>query len=413
MNKQLPRLRRGLDIFPSPVTDRPGLLFRDPFRYTNEILIIPPLLVSALNFFDGESTTLDAQAYTSKLAGQLIPGEIIEAMVGALRENGFLETEEFERLRDARHTAFAAALERSPAHSGSGYPDKAEELRKQLDEYLRDNHNPAPDSIIGLAAPHVSPWGGWECYAAAYGRLGGAAGERLKNKTVVLLGTSHYGAPERFGLTRKPFVTPLGKIQPDIELIDQLASQAKSAVAMEDYCHSIEHSIEFQCVFLQQMLGADFKIVPILCGPFAKALRTGEPPERDDNVLRFFDALGDLAEAHSSRLFWVMGVDLAHVGVRYGDDMVARVGQDEMLEVKGEDHERLNTICAGDGEEFFELVKPEQDRLKWCGFSPLYTFLSSMRNVQNIQGDVLRYDQWNIDEQSVVSFAAVEFTLGK
>src|SRR5262245_41175945 len=25
MNKQLPRLRRGLDIFPSPVSDRPGL----------------------------------------------------------------------------------------------------------------------------------------------------------------------------------------------------------------------------------------------------------------------------------------------------------------------------------------------------------------------------------------------------
>jgi hypothetical protein len=409
MNKELPRLRRGLDIFPSPVSDRPGLLFRDPFRYTNEILIIPPLLAAALNFFDGESTMLDAQAYVSKLAGQLIPGEIIESMVGALRENGFLETEEFEQLRDARHAEFAAADSRMPAHSGSGYPDKAEELRKQLDEYLRDHCAPAPDPIIGLAAPHVSPWGGWECYAAAYGRLSGAAGEQLKNKTVVLLGTSHYGAPEKFGLTRKPFVTPLGTLRPDTELIDRLASRADGAVAMEDYCHAIEHSIEFQCVFLQQMLGCDFKIVPILCGPFAKALRAGEPPERDDNVMRFFDALGEMAEANGSRLFWVMGVDLAHVGIRYGDNLVARADQDEMLEVKEEDQERLKRVCEGDGDEFFELVKPEQDRLKWCGFSPLYTFLSSMRNVQNIQGDVLRYDQWNIDERSVVSFAAVEF----
>lgn len=409
MNKQLPRLRRGLDIFPSPVPDRPGLLFRDPFRYTDEILIVPPLLVAALNYFDGESSTLDAQAYVSKLAGQLIPSEIIEALVGALRENGFLETEEFERLRDARHAEFAATASRTPAHSGSGYPDKAEELRKQLDEYLRDHRNPAPDPIVGLAAPHVSPWGGWECYAAAYGRLSGTVGQQLKNKTVVLLGTSHYGAPEKFGLTRKSFVTPLGALQPDIELIDRLASRADGAVAMEDYCHAIEHSIEFQCVFLQQMLGVDFKIVPILCGPFAKALRTGEPPERDDNVLRFFDALGEMAEAHSSRLFWVLGVDLAHVGVRYGDNLVARADQDEMLEVKEEDQGRLNRVCAGDCDEFFEMVKPEQDRLKWCGFSPLYTFMSSMRNVQNIRGDVLRYDQWNIDEKSVVSFAAVEF----
>ncbi len=409
MNKQLPRLRNGLDIFPSPVPDRPGLLFRDPFRYTNEILIIPPLLTAALSFFDGESAMLDAQAYISKLAGQLIPGEIIESMVNVLRENGFLETEEFERLRAERHAEFAANARRLPVHSGSGYPDKADELRRKLDEYLRDHRNPASDPIIGLAAPHASPWGGWECYAAAYGRLSGAAGEQLKNKTVVLLGTSHYGAPEKFGLTRKPFVTPLGALEPDTELIDRLASQADGAVAMEDYCHSIEHSIEFQCVFLQQMLGNDFKIVPILCGPFAKALRTGEPPERDDHVLRFFDALGEMAESHGSRLLWVMGIDLAHVGVRYGDDLVARAEQDEMLEVREEDHARLERVCEGDGDEFFELVKPGQDRLKWCGFSPLYTFLSSVQLVRKLRGELLRYDQWNIDEQSVVSFAAMEF----
>src|SRR5687767_935557 len=116
MNIQLPRLRRGLDIFPSPVPDRPGLLFRDPFRYTREILIVPPPLVAALNYFDGESTTLDAQAYVSKLAGQLIPSEIIESLVVALRDNGFLETEEFERLRNARHAEFAANASRLPAH---------------------------------------------------------------------------------------------------------------------------------------------------------------------------------------------------------------------------------------------------------------------------------------------------------
>src|SRR5262245_30463650 len=407
MNKQLPRLRRGLDIFPSPVPERPGLLFRDPFLYTNEILIIPPLLAAALSFFDGESTILDAQAYVSKLSGQLVPGEIIESMVGVMRENGFLETEEFERLRDARHAEFAATTSRLPAHSGSGYPDKAEELREQLDEYLRDHRNPAPDPIIGLAAPHVSPWGGWESYAAAYGRLSGTAGENLKDKTVVLLGTSHYGAPEKFGLTRKPFVTPLGALQPDIELIDRLAERADGAVAMEDYCHSIEHSIEFQCVFLQQMLGSDFKIVPILCGPFAKSLLEGEPPEKDDKVLRFFEALGETAELYATKLFWVLGVDLAHIGMRYGDEESARADEGMMLEVKEEDQERLSRISEGKCEEFFDLVRPEQDRLKWCGFSPIYTFLSS---VPGARGELLRYEQWNIDDQSVVSFAAIEFT---
>lgn len=406
MNKQLPRLRLGLDIFPSPLPDKPGLLLRDPFRYSDEILIIPPLLAAGLGYFDGEGTTLDLQAYISMLAGEIIPSDIIDALVDALKTNGFLESEEFEQMRARRHSEFAVAPVRIPAHAGTGYPDHIETLRTRLDEYLQDSLRPAEKPIIGLAAPHVSPWGGWQCYASAYGRLSGEAKKYAENKTVVLLGTSHYGEPQRFGLTRKPFVTPLGSLQTDNELIDWIVDRADGSILMEDYCHSIEHSIEFQCVFLQQLLGSDFKILPILCGPFTKALDTGEAPEKDDNVMRFFDTLGEMSELYASRLFWILGIDLAHIGRRYGDEVNARADSGEMLDVKEQDSERLKQICDGDSGEFFELVKPGQDSLKWCGFSPLYTFINT---VPKARGNLLRYDQWNIDEQSVVSFAAMEF----
>ncbi len=33
-------LRRSLDAMPSPVEDRPGLLLRDPFGYTEDVVII-------------------------------------------------------------------------------------------------------------------------------------------------------------------------------------------------------------------------------------------------------------------------------------------------------------------------------------------------------------------------------------
>ena len=36
MPRALPALRRNLDVMPSPVEERPGLLVRDPFRYTEE-----------------------------------------------------------------------------------------------------------------------------------------------------------------------------------------------------------------------------------------------------------------------------------------------------------------------------------------------------------------------------------------
>jgi AmmeMemoRadiSam system protein B len=385
------------------------VLFRDPLRYTDEILLIPPLLAAGLCFFDGESTGLDIQAYLSKLTGQLIPSEIVQALIDALQHNGFLESEEFEQKRIERHAEFAESPIRLPAHSGTGYPDQFEDLRAKLDEYLRGNLTEAPQPIIGLAAPHVSPWGGWQSYATAYGRLSGSVKQFTEDKTVVLLGTSHYGEPERFGMTRKPFVTPLGTLRTDNELTDWIVSRADDSIVMEDYCHAIEHSIEFQCVFLQQMLGSDFKILPILCGPFATSLSTGEPPEKNDTVIRFFDTLGEMAELYSSRLFWTLGVDLAHIGRRYGDQVSARAGEGEMLEIEEQDQERLKQVCLGDTEEFFELVRAERDPLKWCGFSPLYTFLSS---VQNVRGSVLRYDQWNIDEESVVSFAALEFSRG-
>jgi AmmeMemoRadiSam system protein B len=345
----------------------------------------------------------------SRRAGQLIPGEIVTSLVQTLQSNGFLHSEEFEEMRIARHTEFAAAETRAPAHAGSGYPAAADELRQTFGAYLKNQLGAAERPILGLAAPHVSPFGGAACYAAAYGRLQNQAAHQAREKTIVLLGTSHYGQPERFGLTRKAFATPLGALQPDTDLINRLAAQAKGAVVMEDYCHAVEHSLEFQCVFLQQMLGNQFKILPILCGPFLKALQMGEPPERDDLVHRFFETLGELAEQEADKLFWVLGIDLAHVGRRYGDRFSAYAETGAMLSVREHDQERLRHACNGDAEEFFELVKPQQDELKWCGFSPLYTFLQVMPQAR---GSLLRYDQWNIDEDSVVSFAALEFTTG-
>jgi hypothetical protein len=47
-----------------------------------------------------------------------------------------------------------------------------------------------------------------------------------------------------------------------------------------------------------------------------------------------------------------------------------------------------------------------EDELKWCGYSALYTFAKA---VPRARGRVLGYEQWNIDPQSVVSFASLEF----
>src|SRR5678815_1645085 len=144
MSKRLPRLRHGLDFFPSPVPERPGLLLRDPLGYTDEILIIPPLLAQGLFYFDGEQTELDLQAHFSQLAGQIVSSDVVLSMVEALQNQGFLETEEFERLREKRLSDFAAAEVRVPAHAGSAYPEEVEELRRGLQQATRSDQITTP-----------------------------------------------------------------------------------------------------------------------------------------------------------------------------------------------------------------------------------------------------------------------------
>lgn len=222
----------------------------------------------------------------------------------------------------------------------------------------------------------------------------------------MILGTSHYGEPERFGLTSKPFATPLGLAQTECALAEWLAREAGPAAKMEDYCHAVEHSIEFQVLFLQHLYGAGVCILPILCGAFARGILQGGQPEQDDNLRRFFDALKDIAVREGRRLFWVLGVDMAHMGRRYGDPFEARTGEGAMSAVAELDHGRIERLAAGDAEGFWGAVQKNRDPLKWCGAAPFYTFLKA---VPEARGELLHYQQWNIDEASVVSFGAMAF----
>ena len=396
----------NLDFMPSPVPDRPGLLIRDGYHYSDATLIMPPVLSACLEYFDGEHTIKDLKQHLYELTGELDTKDLVDHLHDTLSEAGFLENEVFENIRNQAHQAFADAPIRKPAHAGSGYPGSATELHEVFGQYMgMDVGNDVPalgSKLVGIAAPHVSPFGGWESYQAAYRALT----PEHRDKTFVILGTSHFGAPDRFGLTRKPFETPYGSAVTDRALVDELEAKAGAAVSMEDYCHSFEHSIEFQVAFLQHIYGPEVKILPILCGSYARSIYVGGKPEESEEVKRFLGALGELQARESNRLCWVLGIDMAHMGRRYGDEFSAEADEREMVDVAGRDHMRIESVNAGKADDFWAQVQENQDDLKWCGSSPLYTFL---RAVPEARGRLLRYQQWNIDEQSVVSFAGMAF----
>src|SRR5487761_2323304 len=358
----LPRLRTSLDFFPSPVADKPGLVIRDPFLYSDATLIVPPALAPCLEFFDGEHSSLDLREYLVRATGDLEVSRLEQHLIDTLSAAGFLEDDAFLERKEAAEKAFAGAPVREPAHAGSGYPDEKSELIHTFNEYLGEAGSGSPPSPIAIAAPHVSPFGGVEAYRAAYRSLSPADADR----TFVVLGTSHYGQPDRLGLTRKPFVTPFGETIPDTRLIDELLAKSGDAAAMEDYCHSVEHSIEFQIVFLQH-----------LCGSYATSIYKGGLPESNEHIHRMLGALGEMA------------------------------AREEMADVARRDRLRMERMESGDARGFWDLVQENRDDLKWCGSAPIYTFLKA---VPQARGELLHYQQWNIDEQSVVSFAGMRFT---
>jgi MEMO1 family protein len=397
----LPRLRTELDFFPSPAPDKPGLVLRDPFRYSDATLIIPAPLVACLELFDGEHSELDLRERLVRITGELDVGGLAAHLTDTLSQAAFFNDETFAQRKQQAELEFAAAPLRLASQAGAGYPADAPSLTETLRGYMQNAA--APDGkVLAIAAPHVSPFGGVEAYRAAYSALSPADTDR----TFVILGTSHYGQPDRIGLTRKSFSTPFGEAVTNVALVDEIAAAAGDGAAMEDYCHAVEHSIEFQVVFLQHLFGPNIRIVPVLCGSCARSIYVGGLPEDNDHVRRVFGSLGEVAARENDRLLWVLGVDMAHIGRRYGDPFEARAGEGEMQPVERADRARIDRMEAGDGRGFWELVQDNHDPLKWCGSSPVYTFLKA---VPEARGRLRHYQQWNIDEHSVVTFAGMEF----
>src|SRR5438128_5780361 len=98
----LPRLRLNLDFMPSPSEEHPGLFIRDPYKFSDAMLIIPPPLVECLQNFDGEHTDLDLHASLVRATNSLEVSELATHLVDTLSSAGFLEDDVFAEMQQER-----------------------------------------------------------------------------------------------------------------------------------------------------------------------------------------------------------------------------------------------------------------------------------------------------------------------
>jgi AmmeMemoRadiSam system protein B len=255
--------------------------------------------------------------------------------------------------------------------------------------------------LRGLLAPHIDFHRGGPTYAWAYKEIL----ERCDADLFVVLGTCHAGMAEPFAATLKAFDTPLGAVPADRDFLDALGRRYGHDLFASEGAHRIEHSIEFQAVMLRWALGdRPFTMVPLLASFLHEAVWTGQGAEADPRVPRFLAALADTLAASGRRVCVVGGVDLAHVGPRFGD---AEPNTPVFLaEVERADRAMLETVTDGDAPAFFASVAADRDARRICGLSPIYAFL---RALPGAHGRLIRYRQWP-DPEGTVSFCAVAFS---
>ena len=411
-----PKLR-PIEAFPVQQDGKTLIYLKDPLN------LATPLGISPVGYFilahlNGQHSFIDLQEIYCKQFGSLLLSDELRSFIEMLDQHYYLVSERFLNYQQAVISEFRRLPTRAAAHAGGVYKAEPTELKTQLDGYFlspkgpgalgRENHTATPQAIV---APHIDFHRGGPGYAWAYKSLAETEGADL----YILLGTSHCGGQHPFILTLKDFDTPLGVVETDKDFVRNLQAKCKEDLFTDEYLHRGEHSLEFQVIFLKYAAQKraeitaqpekPFKIVPILVSSFHSMVISQTLPEKVSAVGAFLNALRELTEKENRRVCFVAGVDLAHVGMQFGDREPITEGF--LKWVEAEDRRLVDRLAALDAPGFFHEIAKDQDKRRICGFSPLYSLIHLL---DGHQGKHLNYSQaFTPETGSAVTFTSMIF----
>jgi hypothetical protein len=156
-----------------------------------------------------------------------------------------------------------AGHDRQPAVAGSFYPAGSDKLNSELAGYFNSFKNVSSGNRVrALILPHAGYVYSGHTAAAGYA----AIPDDAEYDNIFLIGVSHrYSFDGAAVFTSGNMVTPLGTVQVNKALGDELVSKSKWFIEMDD-AHKAEHSLEVQLPFIQFYFSKAPKVVPILLG---------------------------------------------------------------------------------------------------------------------------------------------------
>jgi MEMO1 family protein len=371
--------------------------------FQGQVLIPIDLYQLVVRQFNGSKTLEQIRSQILEESGQDFPIQDLKNLVDQLDQAMVLEGPTM-----ADFTASYAMLESRPAAmAGRSYPGDPAILRAELARFFEHPKGSGPatehdstDPIRAILCPHIDFGRGGPVYTWAYRELI----EKSDADTFVILGVAHQYCKNRFALTRKDFETPLGKVATDRAFVDALADHAGHHLFEDELAHRTEHSIEFQAVFLQYLLGGrrDFKIVPILAGSFHDLMARKVDPIDDPEVRGMVEALKKAEAASGKKVAYIGGIDLCHVGPEFGD--LSPVDDITLVQIKTFDQIMLH---QADPASWFATAAAINNRWRVCGLAATYTMLHA---IGPTRGKLLSYDQAvNPSRSCCVTFASVAY----
>lgn len=392
-------------------------VLRDLEELTDKPLALSGGGMMLISLLDGRRTAAQVGELFKKSTGADIGTDVVVGLVEALDEAGYLETPALAEKRAKALEAFKAAPKRPSVYAGPSYPAEPAALKGLLRGFGSAEKGPGaprPPAVVrpaplGLVAPHIDFGRGGPAYAWAYQALA----ERTPPDVVVALGVAHVSPESPWTFTPKQYETPFGAMEVDDELYADLTGKLWYDPRADEWVHKNEHSLEFQAVWLKHLWGDQAPPwVPILVSSFER-FSPDAAPSTVPTIEKALKDLGAVVKAHQDRgrrVLVLCGIDLAHVGPRFGDDLELTPELERKIEA--EDRKSLVEAMALDADAFYRSVVADEHWRKVCGLSALYTGLRLMKDLQGgapAPGRLLSYGQAPDPAGGIVSFTSALF----
>jgi AmmeMemoRadiSam system protein B len=274
---------------------------------------------------------------------------------------------------------------RTPAVSGTFYPDDEKELKSIIHECFTHTIGPgkipptdSDQKIYGVICPHAG-----FVYSGPIACHSFYSISSSTSKLAIITGPNHYGIGQSItSMVDASWKTPLGLMEVDSESALELRD-ILNILELDSFSHSKEHSIEVQVPMLQETFSHEMKILPV-------SLINQE----QETATKVGSAIAKIAKKKDALL--IGSSDFTH----YEENEFAH-RQDLAL---------IDPILKLDVDEFYKILY--ERKVTACGFGAIASTMTACKELGATEGKLLKYatsGDVSGDKSSVVGYASIIF----